>query len=779
MVSPLKLFRGRIPRLQDITADLVAVKHMLQPPVLRVMATTDYRDSTSEADSRDLENDYEHRSSRDSIEDDVDHASEAAGVFNPYSPLPGVEQSSGRVLTVRAVILGSLCGVLVNAANVYIGLKTGWTFTANIFASIVGFAVLRKWSSWTAKDGVFFGPGENNIVQTVATAAAGMSSVFTSAIPALYQLNLLRTPGEDYMKLMVLTGIGGYFGVLAVVGMRQFFLVEVARDLNLIFPTALVTATTIRSMHLATDSNTDAHRAFTSLFSSFGAATLLTVVSQFALGILMDWHVFTWLKNLGLLDQFAVAAESWGWIIQWSPAMIGTGMLVPPNVAYSFLGGTTLAWGIIGPYLVSSGMAFGEPASVAVGWEALMSYSSMSTKFANATHPSPRFWLLWPGVLGTLSIAFFDSYLACQWRTFAAFTRSAVQYAISKLRRPWWQDWKYKYMGIEVDDHPNSSESSLPASKVPARYWAPQLVVLLVFACFFTNLAFQMSIPTTLLSLTLAFFMATVCIQATGATDTTPVSAVSKASQVLISNVSQASGASIHTAQRLSLLGGALTSTGSSQATDLMVDLKVGFLLGTPVLPQYFAQVIGTLVATIFVPSIFILFTTAYPCILDDHDGSNNNNTRIETCEFTGPSIAAWKAVAIVASEPTSPIPPSSKTFSLIFVALCALVVLFRHLLLVGRRVFLRSYIPNMMIIAIAFTLPSPQYGVSMAIGAAIAQIWRSKHPKSWNSYGLSFACGLVAGEGIGGTINCMLSILGFGGRKHGGTSVGCPAGRC
>ncbi|KAI2602231.1 oligopeptide transporter [Hypoxylon sp. NC1633] len=735
---------------------------------------------TSEPDDRGLGNDFEHCSFGDSIGDDDNNLSEADKAFDPYSPLTGVEESPDQVLTVRAVVLGSLCGVLVNAANVYIGLKTGWAFSANMFASIVGFAILRKWASCFAEGSTSFGPHENNIVQTVATAAAGISSVFTSAIPAMYQHGLLRTPAEDYVRLMVLTGIGGYFGVLAVVGMRQFFLIDVARDLSLIFPTALVTATTIRSLHSVSKSDRSTQRSFSSLFYAFGAATLLVVVSQYALGIFMDWHVFTWFKNLGLVEDFAVSAESWGWIIQWSPAMVGTGMLVPPNVAYS---------GIIGPYLVSSGMAFGKPASVAKGWEALMSYASMSTDFANATHPSPRFWLLWPGVSGTLSVAFFD--LACQWRTFAALARSAVQYAVEKTRSPWWQGWKHRYTTIPADDPLDSPESSssLP-SNVPTRYWAPQLAFLVVFACFFTNFAFQMRIPTTVLSLTLAYIMATVCIQATGATDTTPGSTVSKVSQILLSSVSQASGASIHTAQRLGLLGGALTSTGSSQATDLMSDPKVGFLLGTPLVPQYFAHLgnvslspnvdvyrrIDIIDHVFAVPSIFILFATAYPCILDDNGKSNN--TMVRSCEFSGPSIAAWKAVAIVVTEPTSFIPPSSKTFSLVSAAVCATVVLVRHLVLVGSRKYLRSFTPSMMIIAISFTIPSPQYGISMAIGAAVAQIWRSKHPKSWADYGLTIACGLVAGEGVGGTINCLLAILGIGGRNQ-GTSVGCPAGRC
>jgi hypothetical protein len=57
-----------------------------------------------------------------------------------------------------------------------------------------------------------FGPRENNICQTAAMASGGMSSVFISAFPAMYQLNLMDTPRNDYWKIVALTAVSGYFG---------------------------------------------------------------------------------------------------------------------------------------------------------------------------------------------------------------------------------------------------------------------------------------------------------------------------------------------------------------------------------------------------------------------------------------------------------------------------------------------------------------------------------------------------------------------------------------
>ena len=82
--------------------------------------------------------------------------------------------------------------------------------------SIVGYALLKSCPDFLKHMpflGGNFGPRENNIVQTAATAAGGMSSVFTSAFPAMYQLGLLTSPAEDFWRLATLTAVGGYFGL--------------------------------------------------------------------------------------------------------------------------------------------------------------------------------------------------------------------------------------------------------------------------------------------------------------------------------------------------------------------------------------------------------------------------------------------------------------------------------------------------------------------------------------------------------------------------------------
>ncbi len=150
-----------------------------------------------------------------------------------------------------------------------------------------------------------------------------------------------------------------------------------------------------------------------------------------------NWHVFAWIAQARIssgITKFAIAAESWGWLLEWSPAMIGSGFLVDIGVACSFFAGAIFAWyakccapidnyqqanfwrrGLLGPYLVFVELAFGKPSdSTEAALPGLVSYTTMSSTFSTAEYPSPRYWLLWPGVACTLAVAFLGmAFLGC------------------------------------------------------------------------------------------------------------------------------------------------------------------------------------------------------------------------------------------------------------------------------------------------------------------------------------------------------------------------------
>ena len=278
-----------------------------------------------------------------------------------------------------------------------------------------------------------------------------------------------------------------------------------------------------------------------------------------------------------------------------------------------------------------------------------------------------------------------------------------------------------------------------------------------------------MPVGMAILSIFLGFVFSFLAIQCTGVTDITPLTAASKASQLVLGGATTGQGWELQRAQTLNLIGGAIASGSANQSTDLTIDFRVGFLLRTPPKLQWVAQGIGSLVAVFLAPGMFILFAKAYPCIID---------LEAETCPFAAPSVGAWRAVAIAVTDPTFPIPPSSGIFAVCFSVLGALTIILKYYGLKGKWAKYRAYIPNMMAVALAFVLPQTQYGTAMIIGATIAHWWAKKSHASFDSYCYAVAAGLISGEGIGGVVNAIFQIAGISGDKY-GTNIACPGDFC
>jgi uncharacterized oligopeptide transporter (OPT) family protein len=266
-----------------------------------------------------------------------------------------------------------------------------------------------------------------------------------------------------------------------------------------------------------------------------------------------------------------------------------------------------------------------------------------------------------------------------------------------------------------------------PEEMVKVWMWAPMLVLVIILICVVMGVQYDMPIGMSLLSVLLAFVFSFLAIQCTGVTDITPLTAASKASQVVLGGATKAEGWAPVDAQRLNLLGGAIANMGANQASDLVGDFRVGFLLRTPPNQQWLAQGLGTIVACFLAPALFILFAKAYPCILD---------TEALTCTFSAPSVAAWRAVAVAVTADTFPVPNSSGIFSIVFAIFGGAMTVFRELGYKGKWAKYRVYHPNFMVIGLSFTLIQTYYGTAMCIGAIPSYFWMKRNPKSFDIYG-------------------------------------------
>ena len=95
------------------------------------------------------------------------------GEFRPYVDAA----SSMTEFSWRAVILGSIFGILFGAVSVYVGLRAGLTVSASIPISVLSISILRAFGKSTIL--------ENNIVQTTGSAGESAAAGVIFTLPAL------------------------------------------------------------------------------------------------------------------------------------------------------------------------------------------------------------------------------------------------------------------------------------------------------------------------------------------------------------------------------------------------------------------------------------------------------------------------------------------------------------------------------------------------------------------------------------------------------------------
>ena len=120
-------------------------------------------------------------------------------------------RSNGRAeLTIRGLIIGIIITLVFTAANVYFGLKAGLTFSTSIPAAVISMAILRYFRDATVQ--------ENNIVQTVASAAGTLSSIIF-VLPGLIMIGFWTE--FPFWTSFWICALGGILGVMYSIPLRR------------------------------------------------------------------------------------------------------------------------------------------------------------------------------------------------------------------------------------------------------------------------------------------------------------------------------------------------------------------------------------------------------------------------------------------------------------------------------------------------------------------------------------------------------------------------------
>ncbi len=220
--------------------------------------------------------------------------------------------------SLRAVVLGSLFGILFGAVSVYVGLRAGLTVSASIPIAVLSISILRAFGRSTIL--------ENNIVQTTGSAGESVAAGVIFTIPALiflgYSLN------SEYWRIFFLALMGGWLGVLFMIPLRRQLIVK--EHGNLTFPEGTACADVLVAGERG---GSFAGRVFWGL----GLGGLYT----FCMNTLQMWpgqpeYRPSWLP--GASFRAAVTTE-----------YLGVGYIIGPKVAGTLFAGGIMSWLVLMP----------------------------------------------------------------------------------------------------------------------------------------------------------------------------------------------------------------------------------------------------------------------------------------------------------------------------------------------------------------------------------------------------------------------------------------------
>jgi putative OPT family oligopeptide transporter len=276
-------------------------------------------------------------------------ASSGGSKFAPLVPA----QTEMREFTVRALLIGLVMCVILGAANAYLGLKAGMTIAATYPAAVIGMAVLRLY-----KGSIL----EENFARTVGSIGESVAAGAVFTIPAFVVLQLWKFDTtnmlKEYLTATSLMILGGVLGIMFVTMLRKVMV----EDESLPFPESVAAS----SIHKAGLRGAD---AAVSLFKAMGVGALVKLLSRADISTKDGLGAFFYqnsfqipvgklkesLVRLGLTKDANIIPA--GGITTFSapdvtPAYIGVGYIIGPELgALNFAGGL-LAWGLLVPLLV-------------------------------------------------------------------------------------------------------------------------------------------------------------------------------------------------------------------------------------------------------------------------------------------------------------------------------------------------------------------------------------------------------------------------------------------
>ncbi len=538
-------------------------------------------------------------------------------------------------LTLRSALTGMFLGGFLSLTNLYVGAKTGWTLGVGITSVVLSFALFKALSKFhLSKEMTVL---ENNAMQSIATAAGYMTAPLISSIAAYMMVTDTIVPMPMVMIWMSALSL---LGVLFAFPLKKRFI----NDEQLPFPEGRAAGVVMEALHTGDPKD--------GVFK----AKLLVITAGLS-------SVVTFLKSGPITEKlrigfFHIPEYLDGWVYKFaSPSIRGielrnmtvrpdtdlvlmaAGGLMGIRTGVSLMFGAILNYLILVPWMIERGDIIGKMR------DGLMTYSLKEITF----------WALWGGVAMMTTSALF-SFFSKPKMIIDSFTQ---------LFR--------KRAGDSKRDVLGNIELPLSVSFIG-------IPVVGAIVVYLGHMFFGISYFFGALAVPLVFVFSLIGVYSTGLTSITPGSALGKLTQITFSAIAPGNVTT-------NIMTAGITSEVTSNASNLLMDIKPGYMLGAKPRQQAIGHVLGIFAgAIVAVPVYYAVFL---------HNGPQN----LITNDYPMPSATIWRAVAEVLTKGLSTLAPSAQIAAVIGGLAGILLEVAR---LVTRGTFLLSAVG----IGLAFILP-------------------------------------------------------------------------
>ena len=260
-------------------------------------------------------------------------------------------------LTVRAVVVGTLLGMVFGASSLYLVLKVGLTVSASIPVAVISITLFRIISKFGARNATIL---ENNIVQTAGSAGESIAFGVGVTMPAIMILGF----DLELTRVLLVAMLGGLLGILMMIPLRRALIVQQHGFLK--YPEGTACAEVLKagasdeSRAMASDAakaelarskegqEETADTGAKTIFAGFAVGLIYTTVMKAFFG----WKEYP-TKVFG--EPFRNASVS----LESSPALLGVGYIIGPRIVAIMAAGGVLAYLVLIPMISFFGTFLG------------------------------------------------------------------------------------------------------------------------------------------------------------------------------------------------------------------------------------------------------------------------------------------------------------------------------------------------------------------------------------------------------------------------------------